>query len=409
MCQILRKPGSELVNDLKRYAVAARCMTFRWPCVALAGILATLGISQAASAAGTVSPWKGGVIPTAKIDRYVAEQMKGQHIPGLEVGLYRRGDVLLAKGYGLASVELNVPVRPEMVFQSGSVGKQFTATALMMLVEEGKVSLDDSIRKYFDHAPEAWQAIKVKHLLSHTSGLGEYGADERTAVYGAFYLRQDLTEAQMLERVESMAIDFKPGEQWRYTNTNFVLLGFIIHKITGQFYGDFLSQRIFKPLSMSATRVISESDIIPNRTVGYEIEHGVLRNQTWVSPTFNTTADGALYFNVLDLARWDGALYGEQLLKQASLDRMWTVFPLNDGQPNPGHYGFGWEIRDVHGHKLIEHGGSWQGFRSHIARYVDDGVTVVVLSNVGPSNPTLIAHGIAGLLDPALKPDTEED
>jgi CubicO group peptidase (beta-lactamase class C family) len=348
-------------------------------------------------------------VPTQKIDQYVAAQMKEQHIPGLEVGIYRKGQVILAKGYGLASVELNVPVRPEMVFQSGSVGKQFTATAIMMLVEEGKVNLEDSITKYFEHAPKSWQAIKIKNLLSHTSGLGEYESEERTTPFGLFYMRQDLTEDQLLERMQTMEIDFAPGEKWRYTNTNFVLLGFVVHKVTGQFYGDFLAQRVFKPLSMSSTRVISDSEIIPNRTVGYELDDGVLRNQAWVSPTYNSTADGALYFNVLDLAKWDGALYGEQLLKRSSLERMWTVFPLNDGKPNKGNYGFGWDIYTVHGHKLIEHGGAWQGFRSHIARYVDDGITVVVLSNVGPSKPGKIAHGIAGLFDPALTPDVDPD
>jgi CubicO group peptidase (beta-lactamase class C family) len=278
-----------------------------------------------------------------------------------------------------------------------------------MLVEAGKIDLDDSIRKYFEHAPESWQAIKIKHLLSHTSGLGEYESEERTTPFGLFYMRHDLSEEQLLERMETMTIDFAPGEKWRYTNTNFVLLGFVIHKVTGQFYGDFLAQRIFKPLSMTSTRIISDIEIIPNRVVGYELNNGVLQNQAWVSPTYNSTGDGAMYFNVLDLANWDRALYGEQLLKRSSLERMWTVFPLNDGKPNPDHYGFAWEMNAVHGHKIIEHGGAWQGFRSHIARYVDDGITVVVLSNVGPSRPGRIAHAIAGLCDPALTPDANAD
>jgi len=365
--------------------------------------------SLALVAVMAISGAHAAAVPIDKIDKYVAAQMQEQHIPGLEVGIYRRGQVLLAKGYGLASVELRVPVRPEMVFQSGSVGKQFTATAIMMLVEEGKVNLEDSITRYFEHAPKSWQAIKIKNLLSHTSGLGEYESEERTTPFGLFYMRQDLTEAQLLERMETMAIDFAPGEKWRYTNTNFVLLGFVVHKVTGQFYGDFLARRVFEPLSMSSTRIISDIEIIPNRAVGYELDKGVLQNQAWVSPTYNSTADGALYFNVLDLANWDRALYGEQLLKRSSLERMWTVFPLNDGKPNSGNYGFGWEVDSVHGHKIIEHGGAWQGFRSHIARYVDDGITVVVLSNVGPSRPGKIAHGIAGLCDPVLTPDSEPE
>jgi CubicO group peptidase (beta-lactamase class C family) len=204
-------------------------------------------------------------------------------------------------------------------------------------------------------------------------------------------------------------MDFQPGEKWRYTNTNYVLLGMIIRRVTGRYYGDFLAERIFRPLEMNATRIISEADIIPNRSSGYELVKGELKNQTWVSPSFNSTADGALYFNVLDLAKWDAALYTEKLLKRSSLDRMWTVFPLNDGKPNPGKYGFAWRIDAINGHRLIEHAGAWQGFTAFIARYVDDGLTVVVLTNLDSdhSNPGKIAHGVAGLYDSRLKPSEQ--
>jgi hypothetical protein len=155
---------------------------------------------------------------------------------------------------------------------------------------------------------------------------------------------------------------------------------------------------------MTATRLISEADIIPNRAAGYELHGDQLKNQSWVSPTFNSTADGALYFNVLDLAKWDAALYTTKLLKQSSLDQMWTVFPLNNGQPNPGNYGFAWAISRINGHKLIEHDGSWQGFRTQISRYVDDSLTVTVLANIDAARPDHIAQVVAGLADPALDP-----
>ena len=178
----------------------------------------------------------------------------------------------------------------------------------------------------------------------------------------------------------------------------------MIHKVTGKFYADYLQERIFKPLQMNATRLISDSDIIPNRSAGYEWDGEKLRNQDWVSPTFNSTADGTLYFNVLDLAKWDEALYGTSLLKQTSLDRMWTIYPLNNGKPNPAHYGFAWSINTVNGHKVIEHGGAWQGFTCHIARYVDDSLTVVVLTNLAGAKPSLMAHTVAGMLKPAVMP-----
>ncbi|HKE22708.1 MAG TPA: TIGR03435 family protein [Bryobacteraceae bacterium] len=340
----------------------------------------------------------------AAVDKYVADEMGREHIPGLAVGIYHRGQILLAKGYGLANVELNVPVKAETIFQSGSVGKQFVSAAVMMLVEEGKVALDDSITKYFPDAPETWKPILIKNLLSHTSGLAEYESPERTGPKGPFYMRLDYSEDEMVKRIEEMPIEAKPGEVWNYRNTNYVLLGVMIHKLTGKFYADFLEQRIFHPWYMNATRLISEADIIPNRSSGYTQSRGKLHNQEWVSPTFNSTADGTLYFNVLDLAKWDEALYGTSLLQQSSLDRIWTVFPLNDGNPNPAHYGFGWGISAVNGHKIIEHGGAWQGFTCQISRYVDDGLTVVVLTNLAGARPGVIAQAVAALVNPSLKP-----
>lgn len=338
----------------------------------------------------------------ASIDHYVKSEMGHEHIPGLAIGIYSRGRILLARGYGLASVELNVAVKPETVFQSGSMGKQFVSAAIMMLVEEGKIGLDDRIVKYFPNAPEGWGAIRVKNLLSHTSGLAEYESHERTGPKGPFYLRLDFTEDQLVEKVKSLPIEFKPGEQWSYCNTNYLLLGVIIHKVTGSFYADYLQERIFKPLGMNSTRLISEADIIPNRSSGYELHGDNLQNQSWVSPAFNSTADGTLYFNVIDLAEWDEALYGTKLLKQSSLDQMWTVFLLNDGKRNPGNYGFGWIMDTLNGHKVISHGGAWQGFTCHISRYVDDGITVVVLTNLNAAKPNQIGQVIAGLVNPGL-------
>lgn len=341
----------------------------------------------------------------ASIDEFVKREMARQRIPGLELGIYRRGRILLTKAYGLANIELDVPVKPATVMQSGSIGKQFVSAAVMMLVEEGRMSLDDSITKYFPDAPAAWKPILIKNLLSHTSGLAEYESPDRSGPNGPFYLRLDFTEEELAKKFEALPIEWAPGAKWGYRNTNYALLGIILHKVTGKPYAEFLGERIFKPLGMSSTRLISDRDIIPNRAAGYEIDgNGEIKNQEWVSPTFNSTADGTLYFNVLDLAKWDEALSGTKLLKQSSLDRMWTVFPLNNGKPNPANYGFAWIIRTQNGRKLIEHGGAWQGFTARIARYPDDELTVAVLTNLeaGYSNPGVIAHVVAGLVDPAL-------
>jgi CubicO group peptidase (beta-lactamase class C family) len=345
----------------------------------------------------------------ASIDDFVKHEMARERIPGLELGIYGQGGILLAKGYGLANVELNVPVMPETLMQSGSVGKQFVSAAIMMLVEEAKISLDDSITKYFPDAPAAWKPILIKNLLSHTSGLPEYESPDRTGPNGPFYLRLDFTEDELVKKIEAVPTEWTPGEKWDYRNTNYMLLGIIIHKITGMPYAEFLGERIFKPLGMTSTRLISDRDIIPNRASGYEIDgNGELKNEEWVSPTFNSTADGTLYFNVLDLAKWDAALYRTQLLRQSSLDRIWTVYPTNDGKPNPAGYGFGWMIGQQNNHKRIEHGGGWQGFTARISRYPSEGLTVVVLTNLvaGHSTPGPIAHVIAGLVDPQLAEGT---
>ena len=192
------------------------------------------------------------------------------------------------------------------------------------------------------------------------------------------------------------------SEKHACSNVGYVTLGILIGKVTGRFYGDFLQQRIFKPLGMNTARIINEADIVPNRAAGYRLVRGELKNQEWVAPSLNTTADGSLYPTVYEMAKWDATLYTEKLLKQSSLEQMWTPVKLNDGQTHP--CGFGWALSEVRGHRIIEHGGAWQGFQSFIARYVDDKLTVVVLANLIQARPGQIAHGVASLYDPELTP-----
>ena len=341
-----------------------------------------IGLALAASDYGqTPAP------QTDRVDNFVQGEMQRQHIPGLSLLVARDGKVLLAKGYGFANVELQLPVKPETVFQSGSVGKQFTAMAVMMLVEDGKIKLDDAITNYLTDAPAAWKQVTIRELLSHTAGFGDYPKQ--------FNFRKDYTEADELRIVEGIPLAFTPGTKWRYSNLGYVTLGILIHKVTGGFYGDFLRKRIFGPLGMTSTRIISEADIIPNRAAGYRLLKEQLKNQEWVSPTVNTTADGSLYFSILDLAKWDAALYTEKLIKRSSFEQMWTVSRLTNGQPNSGHYGFAWFIQAKRGHRVLDHGGAWQGFETHISRYIDDKLTVVVLSNLADADTGIIVDHIA--------------
>jgi len=325
--------------------------------------------------------------PPDPVDDYVRSEMQRQHIPGLSLLLARDGKTVRAQGYGLANVELQVPVKPETVFQSGSLGKQFTATAVMMLVEEGKIKLDDPITNYLHDTPATWKQVTVRQLLSHTAGFTDYPED--------FDFRKDYSEVQLLRFVGRIPLAYPPGTSWSYANLGYLTLGILIHNVTGEFYGDFLQERIFKPLGMDTTRIISEADIVPNRAAGYRLVKGELKNQEWVSPSMNTTADGSLYFSILDLAKWDAALYTEKLLKRSSLEQMWTIAKLKNGHPNSGQYGFAWFIENKNGRHVVQHTGSWQGFEAYFGRYLDDKLSVAILSNQDSAELTTIADHVA--------------
>jgi CubicO group peptidase (beta-lactamase class C family) len=327
------------------------------------------------------------------VDRFVTAELARQRIPGLSVAILRGDSVLLARGYGYANLEHRVPATDSTVYQSGSVGKQFTAAAIVMLAEAGKLGLDDPILRHLPQGPPSWQGITIRHLLTHTSGIPDY-TDSMVD------LRRDYTEEELVRLAATMPGEFSPGERWSYSNTGYLLLGAIIRHVTGAFYGDFLRQRIFTPLGMRTARIISEAAIVPNRSAGYRLVDGEIQNQQWVSPMLNTTADGSLYFTVRDLARWAVALNHQRIPSRAGLEASWNPVRLNNGGTYP--YGFGWMVAEQRGHPRIGHTGSWQGFRTSIQRYPEFDLTVVVLANLEQGIPEAISYGIAGILEPAL-------
>ena len=328
----------------------------------------------------------------AKIDLVIEQQMNANKIPGVSLAVLRNGKIVLLKSYGLANVEHQVPVKPETIFQSGSIGKQFTAAAVMLLVQEHKLSLDDKITKYFPDAPPSWKDITVWNLLTHTSGLGDYPAD--------IDLRRDYTEDEYFASFIKAPLDFAPGSSWNYSNVGYVTLGMLIRKVTGKYYGDFLKARIFEPLGMTTARIISEVDIVPNRAAGYRLVAGELKNQEWVSPSTNSTADGSLYLSILDLAKWDAALYTDKLLTQASRQRIWTAAQLSDGSTKD--YGFGWHLADLHGRRAVFHGGAWQGFKTFIVRFLDAKLTIIFLANSWETRDFKLARSLAASFYPDL-------
>lgn len=326
------------------------------------------------------------------LDDAVLQEMKRAHIPGVSIVVLQNGRIVKEKGYGLANVEHDVPVTPETKFQSGSVGKTFTAALVMLLVEDGKLRLDDPISHHLANTPKAWEGITIRHLLTHTSGLGD--------PYDVLDFRKDYSDEELIALEASVPVRFAPGERWAYSNMGYHLLGFICNKVGGTFYGDQLRERIFKPLGMG-TRIISESDIVPHRAAGYEWIKGELKNQSWVAPKLNTTADGSLYLTAHDLALWDMALNGNKILSEKIRTASWTPVKLNDGTTAP--YGYGWQLAPVNGHRTISHGGSWQGFKSAIERYVDDKLTVIVLANSASAGPGKLANLVARHYVPTLE------
>ena len=221
-----------------------------------------------------------------------------------------------------------------------------------------------------------------------------------------FDFRADYTEEDIYKRIKTVPLAFQAGEKWAYSNLGYVTLGILINRVTGKFYGDFLKERVFNPLGMTTARIINEADIIPNRADGYVLAKGELKNQSWVSPSLNTTADGALYLTVYDMAKLEAALHGGKLLKKEGFDQMWTPVKLNGGKTYP--YGFGWALPEANGKRIIEHGGAWQGFKSMITRFPEGKLTVVVFANLINASEKKLARGVLEIYHPELTPAPEK-
>jgi D-alanyl-D-alanine carboxypeptidase len=329
------------------------------------------------------------------VDDFLKAEMSKRHIPGLSVVVVRDGKAIKTKGYGLANVETGTRATPDTVYELASVTKPFTAVAVMMLVEEGKVGLEESVLTYLPDLPEAWKPVTVRHLLNHTSGIRSYTS------MPAFLanLRKDYTQAELIRLVGEFPLGFQPGERFVYNNTGYFLLGMLIEKVSGKSYEGFLKERIFQPLGMNATRLNSRRDVIPNRAAGYDWSQSRLRNAEYVSPT-QPFAAGALVSSVRDMAKWDAALNGEKLLKRSTLEQMWQPTLLANGKTH--NYGLGWAVYDYQGQRVIGHGGGIPGFSTYVARFPQHKLTVTLLSNLSGVDSAYLAHGVAARYIPAL-------
>jgi CubicO group peptidase (beta-lactamase class C family) len=320
-----------------------------------------------------------------RTDDYIKTQMGQHQIPGLALTILQSGKPVKTAAYGLANLELNAAATPESVFEIGSVTKQFTAAGILLLAQEGKLSVEDRINQHLNNVPTTWSNITIRHLLTHTSGLKTY-----TGLIG-FELTRHLSQGQFIKAIAAQPLEFQPGDSWKYCNTGFNLLGFIIENVSGKHYWDFMAERIFRPLEMSHTSDRKPSAIFPNRASGYEQTNHVLINRDYdLTDVFSA---GALISTVGDLAKWNAALDGEALLHAATKQQMWTPAKLNDGKITK--YGFGWFIDAVDGHKNIGHSGSTSGFSASIQRFPDDHLAVIVLTNTDEQIATTLARKLA--------------
>ena len=329
-----------------------------------------------------------------EVDKLVRAMMQERNIPGAGIAVVKNGKIVKKQGYGLANVELDVPATADTVFEIGSVTKQMTGAAIMLLVEDGKVNLDEKISKYLPNTPDAWKNVSVRNLLTHTSGIKSY-----TAIGVGFELSKHLKRDEFIKALSGYPLDFETGSRYSYSNSGYNLLGFIIEAASGKSYWDFMRERIFQKLGMTETFDRDPKYIVKRRATGYELENNSLIGRDYdLTDVFSA---GAIVSTVGDLAKWDAAWRNDTLLKKESKAQAWTPFVLSDGKPYP--YGFGWSVTDFREHRLISHSGSTAGFSAQILRFTDDDLSVIVLINLGTgAHAGTIARGIAKIYIPSI-------
>jgi D-alanyl-D-alanine carboxypeptidase len=342
-----------------------------------------------------------------KIDEYIEEEMRKQHIPGLSLAVVHAGNVVKTKGYGLANMELNVHAAPDTVYQLQSITKSFVAFGIMLLVEDGKLGLDDKITSHLSGMPQAWSGVSVRHLLTHTSGIPNFVSDQGSGKEIVAFAQKASSSEEIVEWAAGRPLKFEPGEGRRYSSTGYHLLGMIIEKVTGKPWGQFLHERIFAPLEMTRTRVYSSSDIITNRASGYVHFGNAPQNGVWMTPAIMESAAGGLVSTVQDLSRWEIALQAGTILKPSTFAQMEAPITLNNGsivQEKDGtRYGLGWDLQTYQGHRLVRNGGDHvTGFTANFSRFPDDRLAVIVLTNLMPLEISDIAKRIAGFYVAAL-------
>ncbi|MGB8957865.1 MAG: serine hydrolase [Candidatus Aminicenantales bacterium] len=364
--------------------------------------LAVLAVALAVpSARGSAAPPAPEGALAARIDAVMAAVYKPGE-PGAAIIVRKDGQTIFRKGYGMADLELGVAVEPDMIFRLGSITKQFTAMSILMLAQEGKLGLQDEITKFLPDYPTRGKRITVEHLLTHTSGIQSYtDMPEWLPLW-----RKDFTVKELVDLFKDKPMQFEPGSSWAYNNSGYFLLGAIIEKVSGKTYGDFVTERIFKPLGMKGSSYGSTERIIPRRVPGYQADKGGFVNAPYLSMT-QPYAAGSLLSTIDDLAVWSDAVFAGKLVRKEWLDKAFTPYKLTNGESTG--YGYGWFVGDFAGHRSIEHGGGINGFTSYEMTFPEDRVFLAILTNSaiegrGPEPRAVkIAWLALGLTEPERK------
>ncbi len=336
------------------------------------GLISTAFLFSAATASAQLV--RPSAAALAELDRRIEAHLDEYNIPGGLVAVASRGRMVHLKSYGVANVELSVPVTDSTVFEIGSISKQFVSAAVMLLVEDDMLELDDPIHQYLPDLPSEWLGVTVRHLLTHTSGIPDY---EEIRTYDVYGFR--LTPEEVIRIAHSRPVDFVPGAGWYYSNTGYFLLSMIVERIEGRPLGQVLQARIFGPLGMNQTRMTDPEAIIPHRASGYWVDKtGELINRR-PTETSSTLGAGGILSSAHDLAKWDEALYGDQLLSAESKATMWTAAVLPNGEDTG--YAFGWSVRPYQGLTSQSHGGQVAGFVANFARYPEQEAAIIVFLN----------------------------
>ena len=352
-------------------------------------LVAALAASAAPSLATSQSHPASREVIARAADSIAQAILQRGGIAAMSIAVVRGRDTIVMKGYGMADVENEVPATAQTVYRIGSVTKQFTSVAVMQLVEQGKLSLDDEITKYVPNAPVHGRKILVRHLMNHTSGIPSY--TDVGPIFGRV-MRQDLSHDSLLAVVRNDSLQFEPGSHFYYNNTGYFLLGMIIEKVTGKNYGEYLREVLFTPNGLTSTVYCSESPLIKRRARGYNNTPAGLVNTDYLSMNLPYAA-GSLCSTVGDLVAWTRLLHNGKLVNPTSFSTMTTPVKLTSGRPMS--YGFGLTVDTVGSHRRIHHGGGINGFISELAHYPDDSLTIVVLSNTSPAPSNQVADHLA--------------